>query len=345
MPRLSFPLARTTKRLITPAQFVPPTASDREMANPAMSSSSDCPRVYMTSTHREDIIDTGFPLPPPCQPSWGFHDPSLQTGYPAYDTQSTEYSMGYGAEMAGQHLEPYPKAYSGAVFPQQSVDGFSFNRYPGDRIPNDLQHVPSEIISRKMFPPGSTASAFSTPVIPNASDTSESPSSIPVHGTSSTNVLKRRTKPRSSRRRNTGNMSAAHCDLEGFARYRVRDYINKHPDTDVSEVIERSLTELKSSAVRAKIHTRTLCCYQRWAAKRARVDNEEVQLCILCFKTYGVLLPVTAITPDEGAQYGCRCARVNYKMLRENNQRESKDRLHINEHRQLHPKDKPVDLD
>jgi hypothetical protein len=56
-------------------------------------------------------------------------------------------------------------------------------------------------------------------------------------------------------------------------------------------------------------------------------------------------LPVTAITPDEGAQYGCRCARVNYKMLRENNQRESKDRLHINEHRQLHPKDKPVDLD
>jgi hypothetical protein len=310
-----------------------------------MSSSSDCPRVYMTSTHREDIIDTGFPLPPPCQPSWGFHDPSLQTGYPAYDTQSTEYSMGYGAEMAGQHLEPYPKAYSGAVFPQQSVDGFSFNRYPGDRIPNDLQHVPSEIISRKMFPPGSTASAFSTPVIPNASDTSESPSSIPVHGTSSTNVLKRRTKPRSSRRRNTGNMSAAHCDLEGFARYRVRDYINKHPDTDVSEVVERSLTELKSSAVRAKIHTRTLCCYQRWAAKRARVDNEEVQLCILCFKTYGVLLPVTAITPDEGAQYGCRCARVNYKMLRENNQRESKDRLHINEHRQLHPKDKPVDLD
>jgi hypothetical protein len=333
MSRLSFPLARTTKRFITPAQSVPPEASEREMLNPATSSSSDCPSVYMTSTHREDTIDTGFPLPPPCQPSWGFHDPSLQTGCHTYDTQSTEYSMRYGTEMAGQHLEPYPQSYSGAVYPQQSVDGFSFNRYPGDRIPDGLRHVPSEIISRKMFPPGSIASAFSTPVMPNASDTSESPSSIPVHGTSSTNVLIRKTKPRSSRRRNTGNMSAAHYDLEDFAAYRVRDYINKHPDIDVSEVVERSLRELKSSAVRAKIHTRTLCCYQPWAAKRAHVDNEEVQLCILCFKTYGVLLPVTATTPEEGAQYGCRCARVNYKMLRENNQRNPKDRLHINAHR------------
>ena len=85
-----------------------------------MSSNSDYPSVYITSTHREDTIYTGSPLPPPCQPSWEFQDPSVQTGYHTYDTQSTEYSMGYGAEVAGQHLEPYPQSYSGAAYPQHS---------------------------------------------------------------------------------------------------------------------------------------------------------------------------------------------------------------------------------
>ncbi|KAG7531725.1 hypothetical protein FFLO_04167 [Filobasidium floriforme] len=153
-------------------------------------------------------------------------------------------------------------------------------------------------------------------------DTSQPPSSVPESNEAS--IHGRRSERRSGGK-NKGNPSAAHCNLNSLARYRVLDHITKWPATE-AETVKNSLAELKTKAGRAEVRGKTLWYYQKWAAKQANIVDEEIKLCSWCLKAYGMLLPAREM---DGVLNARRCEKVSYERRLENNRRDPKERLDI----------------
>lgn len=277
----------------------------------------------------------GYTQFPPSQIPWGFLDLGPTVG-PAYTHIDGYANSSCIIEKGDQDMSSGFRPESGTT-----LQGYNqLYRDPSNRTPSDLQDGSFRAASLKMVSPGSETFAFSTSrssLVPNRSQMS---SSVSAPGLRSSDTIGLKGKPRLSKHRNKGLLSAAHCDLEGFARWKVRKRILKYPASE-SKLVEKSLIELKRSAVRAKIHGKSLCAYQTWAAQRANVEDKDVKLCIDCFKTFGVLLPKTDTKEDPN---GCRCKRVGLKEIEANNKASLETRLKFSARVAWHPMHPPIDL-
>jgi hypothetical protein len=305
--------------------------SDKEHPDQAITSVPDCLSLY--SAHGVGSpCDSGYTPFPLSYASWEFSDPSSQPDQPTLDPASNESGFSNrAAETNDQEIRSRLLAWLQNEESNKSCQNLSH------QMPRSLHQATPGMIFQNLNPlEYGIFSESAATVDNNALDTSQPPSSVPESGGAS--VTDRRSERRSEGK-NKGNPSAAHCNLNSLARYRVLDHITKWPGTE-AETVASSLEELKTKAGRAEVSGKTLWYYQKWAAKQADIKDEEIKLCSWCFKAYGVLLPAREM---DGVLNACRCEKVTYERRLENNQRDSKERLDIG-YKLRYPLHLPVDL-
>jgi hypothetical protein len=303
--------------------------SNQEHSDQAMASKPDCPSLY--SAHEGGSGNPGYTPFLRSYASWEFYDPSSQPDHPTLDPTSNECGFSSRAAQTDDEIRSCLLAWLQNEESKESCQNSSH------QMPGSLHQAAPGMIFQNMNPlEYGIFSESAATVDNNVLDTSQSPSSVPESGGAS---IDGRRSERRSGGKNKGNPSAAHCNLNSLARYRVLDHITKWPGTE-AETVKNSLAELKTKAGRAEVRGKTLWYYQKWAAKQANIVDEEIKLCSWCFKAYGVLLPAREM---DGAVNACRCEKVTHERRLENNQRDPRERLDI-AYKLWYPQHLPVDL-